>query len=356
MLDLFKVFNIVGPSLVAILVVYITYRYGIKQKKFEAKEDYYKKLRVSISNLLIIWKEITNIQRFLKDPDPSNQLVYYIPQLTKRFLKIDQPKIDLLRASYEESLNSLKEIDASLYFNLIDILTPFNRTINEIMIPILDDKFLTKKKRSEIIIPLLDETISYLEEEILKATKNLPKREKDKIEKIIDKHNQTLSKPSESEAPPYLLNLLNRLFVEPLTADEFKIFYENPTILWALRKVISSNPKYIDIISNPVSFFQILSEFKNPNSPIIRNLNNELNDYTFFKKLKITRREEQLHFVKNKEFARLALGMLVKVNGVIPFSFKRIVAQIYTGQLSIRIELENYKSQLEIQQLLSEFE
>jgi len=70
----------------------------------------------------------------------------------------------------------------------------------------------------------------------------------------------------------------------------------------------------------------------------------------FILKINITQEENQ-YFVNNKRFYNLLMGTISKITGQIPFTIKREFVKLNRGDISIKLELEEAKSKITLEQL-----
>ncbi|HEY6159786.1 MAG TPA: hypothetical protein VI112_01145 [Bacteroidia bacterium] len=343
---------------IAIIVsIFISFFFLIREKKYDRRQEQYRKVRVAISNLLHIWSELSAFQVFLRGKDPSDELLLEVPYFAKRHFKVDHDKIANLKKSYDESLKHLKGIDPLLYVSLADNLEPFNRTITELLVPILNDKGLSFKRKNEFLLPLIDETIGDLEKEILAIAKHLKYYERRKIYSIIEKHRKSLNEARKLILPEFILEMLNnRLKMkEKFNSEELNDFYNNPTIIWASKKFFktsTASEKFRRL--TPLDYLKMLYSFRKVGNKLLINSSFDISAFDFFKEFTISKKEEQLHLVNNKAFYKLVIGFINKMNGSVSYEAKRKIARYNMGWDSIRAEIEVYKLQIQMKETIDE--
>lgn len=334
----------ITPSLTAIIVVYFTYRYGLKSKNFSDKKEDYKKVRVIISNVLIIWKEFTKIEKFLKDEDPSNEIVYKIPELTKKYLDIDKEKVDSFKNLYKDSLDNLKEIDVVLFYKLETSLEIFSRTIDEFLFPLIKDKEISSKDKTEILVPMLDELLPELETVIEETSSHLPRKESERVKQIITEHINSLKEKQEDDVPLFFLNLLNNNLPlkEKITSEELLKLKSNETFSWLVTKFVT--PKIVEMflkgnaystLKNYIDFLKGDIEQMEKNFPVDE----------VFGQIGFTD-EEDKNFQNNKPFYSLAMGLVIKFKGYLTFEDKRMFVKLNNGNLSVKKGLDDWKKNI----------
>ncbi|MBI4931541.1 MAG: hypothetical protein HY841_12300 [Bacteroidetes bacterium] len=338
----------------AIIAVCIAFIWAIRGKKYDRKQELYKRVRIASANILHIWKELAHLQKLFRSHEPSDELMMSVPVLRKRFLKIDEKKITMLRESYDESLRNIKEVDSVLYYNLSDSFTPFNKTIEEVLIPIFKDRELSSKQKNNILIPLIDETVMEMQSEIKSLAKYLPRNERKRIDNVIDIHIKELTHPKQSQVPEFIVKQINLAFKfkHDVSGDEFVEFFNNPTVVWIYKKLFKTkifNTIFKDM--DIAKYVKLLASLRNINNASSIN-NVVIDEYELLKNISISQAEEERYFINNKAFYRLLLGIVYKKKGVVSWTILRDIVKYNSGQKSIRKEIEDYKSTSVLDELL----
>lgn len=331
----------VGPTIATIVAVYIAYLFGKKHRRFEEKNTHLKDIRRVVSNLLLIWKELSRLELFLKDDDPYNRFALKYPGLTKGYFKIDKALVKKLEDSYFESLQVLKHVDVELFYNLENEYTAFRRTLNEFLFPALQDKDIPQ---NDLLIPIISNANRELELLIRRTQAHLSKKESKAIVKIIDEHNKQLAKPQDAYAlPNFILNFLNKKLPvkSPVTQDELAILINNTTMSWAITKLLGTGFLSKIISRNPFKLFGILLKISSGDlkdgSGIMKMLENAV------LKINLTQ-EEGTYFKNNKAFYLLILGIGHKLGESVSFEHKRLLVKINNGEIDIREKFEEFKA------------
>lgn len=333
----YHILNWLTPA--GLVTVVLTYMFSMRQRKFELRQEYYKRVRVTVSSLFMIWKDYSALEKFLKSNDESNLLLYKIPGGPIDYLKIDQDKIDRMTSAYNESIENLKEINTYLYYRLNDSLSHFRHTNEEIFEPLLHDEQIELYTKREVVTEVLDELLEELEEIIEEAIVYLPFRERRQMRSVMKKHLKSLKDESESEVPGYLVKLLNGKLPFKTTEEEIRLLYSNPTMIWLIDKAFSSQP-----------FLKIMAEHRFGLKTIF-NLS-ALED-SLFEKIGLTllsslqfTEEEQSRFIDNKAFYHQLMGLESKITGKCSFQTRRLWVSLNTGELTVGALLESMKGSI----------
>lgn len=321
---------ITPTAIVASVAAYIVF---IKQKKFEQKLDYYKKVRVTTSNLLSIWSEYSILEKFLKSNDPTNFLIYKVPELAEGYLKINQAKIEEMKKSFINSIENLKEIDVILFFKLENSLDNFHRINDEILYPILNNQEIESIEKKEILIPVLDDLQETLEEIIIDTSAHLPRKERNKVKKLLNDHLSGLKENvSFEDVPDFLIKLLNKKLKlkEPITKQELGDFYENETVIWLMDKLFSYSSITQMLFSKDHNIVNVLFALVSLDTQKIAQIIpiQELESFSFTE-------NEAIAFKDNKAFYRLVMGIIQKVEGKVSFKIRRAIVKINNGEISL---------------------
>ena len=320
----------------------LTYSIGIRQKRFDLNQEKYRKIRLTVSDLLSIWNEFAKTERFLKSKDPTNSAIYYVPELAEQFFNLDQRKLQKMNSSFLQSLENLKEIDVILFHKLRDAQEDFIRTNRELFIPLLQSGLIQGDSENEALISILDELMETIEQTILDAIKHLQRRERVKVKRVLDEHLSQVKDQIEieepiSEVPEFLVKLFNNKVKPktPFTQADFQEFYADKTVQWIMSKVltISSLRKSLFSKSGGVKLvFAMLAGNQDYLQKAFENVDE--NEFQFSK-------EEALIFVNNKPFYRLIMGFVEKVDGDVPMKIKRDLVKLNTGQVSLHAGSNN---------------
>lgn len=347
--DLLEILKFIGPT--ALVAVYLKYFFDIKQKKFDQQHEHYKKIRITTANLLSVWEEFSSLEKFLKSDDPSDALVYEIPEVAKRYLKIDEEKVDRFKEAFYASLDHLKEIDVGLFHKLDGSLDFFNRTNKELLYPLLKEEIITNEVREQLLVPILTELLEELEEILLGVAEFLAKKERSQVNEILDKHKRSLAIPQESEVPQFIVNLINRAAspVHQITSTDLINFYPDPTVTWLYPKFLTGEIRKALLGNGLIGVLQM-----GLNLPIYKNQSSEETEAGLFPKtilleVNITG-EEDRNLVNNRKFYHLLMGVVYKITGHVPFDFKRGLVMFNKGEWSIKEMIDELKSEITTEQ------
>lgn len=332
-----EAYNLLAPT--AIIGGIVTYWLGIKQKRFDLNQDHYKKIRLTVSDLLLIWNEYAKLERFLKSNDPSNAAIYQVPELAQKFFSLDQKKLKKMNRSFLLSIENLKEIDITLFHKLEGSLDSFNSANKEVFAPILQSRIIEDDFSKEIVIPVLDELLETIEEIILDTVKHLPRKERRSVRKVLDKHLKgvkDLEKNSEtmSEVPEFLVKLINNGLKPqiPFTQDDFRAFYSDKTINWIMGKFLSVSTLRKTFFSK-AGGVRLLFAMLSGDEDILQQSFSSVDPNEF----QISEEEAKI-FVRNKPFYRLIMGFVQKVDGHVPMKLKRELVKANIGQTSFHTQ------------------
>lgn len=336
-----EMFNLLTPTIIIGGVV--TYWFSIKQKRFDLNQDHYKKIRITVSDLLSIWNEYAKIERFLKSKDPTNEVIYQVPQLAKQFLDLDQKKLKRMNKSFLRSIENLKEIDIILFYKLNASLDDFNKTMKEIFVPLLQSKLIQNNSENEVIISIIDDLMETIEQVILDTIENLPRRERIKVKKVLAEHlnevnNQLDLDEPMSEVPEFMVKLINNR-IKPKTQfsqEDFQTFYSNKTIQWIISKVLSNSVLRKAILSKKGGIKLLLAMLAGDEKSLESTFSSFDENY-----LQISK-EEAAIFVDNKPFYRLVMGIIMKVEGRISMTIKRELLKLNSGETSLFTEPDEF--------------
>jgi hypothetical protein len=322
--------------------VYLGYLYAKKQKIFENNNEKYRRVRIIISDLLQIWRELSKIEYYSSSTDLYADLVFINKQLVSVYFNIDHNKINELRNVFEKSKEEIKSINVALFYSLENGFKNFNSSLemfessdNEIKYNDTDFKNTLKE--------ILLEIVRDLEEIIIKASENLPKKEKEEVENIINEHHLTLEKTEfDYDVPVFLINLINNSLPlnEKITGDEIKYFFNDDTVKLIFYKLI--NPlKTLFSKKKPLEVIKLIFDLsKNPDKFDI-----QINEKELIIGLQLNDFENKM-FQNNLGFYKLICSLYKKFQSPVPFGFKRGLLQINNGTISLQKELEKEKNKI----------
>lgn len=340
--DIYKL----GP-VVTFSTLFIGYIIWIFQKRYEAKLAFYKNVRFACSNFLLIWKEFSILESRLKSKDDYDKILFKYPGLAKKYFKIDHKKVKQLNKDFEDSLDAIKSINVDLFYRLSNNFDDFNGSIDNILIPMVNDQSLNEKHKDEIIIPLLDETLKDMEVLIKELSKQLPWWEKSKILSHIEKHKINLiSLNNQISIPDFVMNFINKSLPvkEPFTKDEILLLYNNPTVTRIISKI---NLNFIvKIIGNsPLKIIKFISNIQSENTTFIQEIENKIDSIEIILKLELDD-EDIEHLKDNNTFYLIFIGAIKKIAGHVPFDLKRYLVKMNNGTIDIRDDLKKLKDAL----------
>lgn len=340
---LLEIIDKAGPTCATIIAVFLAYRYAKKQKWFEDKTEEYKKVRKAISNLIQIWRELSYIEFYASSDDFMAELVFKDPKLASNYFGFDVRRIKKFKSLFHESKEELKSINVSLFYDLEHSFMEFNKMYNNFT---TSSKFKQNDKQDlkELINPLLKELTRDIEKIISDTASYLPVKEKEEIEKIFVKHQESLTKTEfEHEVPKFLINWINTLvpFKEPISDDEMKIFISDHTVRMIVNKAI---PLVIGFIlhENPIDTLQSAkSMIANPNQ--FERLISKIDWEEMLLKIEISDAENDL-FKNNRVFYELLCACYKKFDDKIPFTIRKMMLQLNNGSIDIKTELDIKKA------------
>ncbi len=340
---LLEIIDKAGPTCATIIAVFLAYKYAKKQKWFEDKTEEYKKVRKSISNLIQIWRELSYIEFYSSSDDFMAELVFKDSKLASNYFGFDVRRIRKFRNLFNESKEELKSINVSLFYDLEHSFMEFNKMFNNFT----NSSKLKKNDKDDLkdlINPILKELTRDIEKIITDTASYLPIKEKEEIEQIFIKHQQSLNKSEfEHEVPNFIINWINTLvpFKEPVSDEEIKIFVSDHTVRMIINKVF---PMFIGMFlrENPIETLQTAkSMIKNP-----QQFEGQLEDIeNLVLNLEITDAENNL-FKDNRVFYELICACYKKFDNNIPYTLRKTLLQLNNGTQDVKNELELQKANI----------
>lgn len=332
--------ELIGPT--AFVAIFLTYWFNIRQKKFDIKEQNYRKTRIVVSDLLMIWREFSKIEAFLNDSGPMNTAAIKIPKLRKRFLDLDDDEVKKLVSGFEASLVSLKEVDVSLFYELNVLSKSFYAVVNDILNPIISDEIITPLEKRNILLDIMKDVLPDLEDVVIETSKRLPRSEAVEIERLINEYVDSLKKEGITQLPVFLINLLNKQLPikSPITPEELNGLSQNETVQWLISKLMI-----------PV-LFKVVFDHKNPITFGLRGISTKgayfdqiidpAIEIEVLKEIHLTT-EEDGYFVDNKRFYKLLMGIAYKFTEHIPYQVKKKVVEFNRGDHSVKQLFDDFK-------------
>lgn len=328
-----KILQWLGPA--SLLTAVLTYVLSIRQRKFELKQEHYKRVRVTVSSLFMIWKDYSALEKFLKSEDQPNLLLYNIPGGPMEYLKIDQEKIDRMTLAYNESIENLKDINTYLFYRLNDSLSYFLRTNEEVFEPLLHDEQIEVYTKREVITEVLDELLEDLEGIIKDSIAYLPFRERRQMKSVMKKHLRSLT--DESEVPGYFVKLLESKLSFKASETEITDFFKDPTITWLIEKMFSS-PELLKVLSEHKIGLRTILDTSETRHSIFEKIG-----LSVIMNLRFTE-DENIRFVNNRGFYHQLLGLVIKIDNKPSIKFKKILISLDSGDLTPNALLESIKA------------
>lgn len=330
----YKILQWLTPA--SLVTVVLTYVLSMRQRKFELRQEHYKRVRVTVSSLFMIWKDYSALEKFLNSEDQPNLLLYKIPGGPMDYLKIDREKIDRMTLAYNDSIENLKDINTYLYYRLNDSLSYFLHTNEEVFEPLLHDEQIEVYIKREVVIEVLDELLEELEGIIKKAIVYLPRKERRQMKSVVKKHLKSLSYTEESEVPGYFVKLLNSKLPFKTSKTEIINFFNEPTITWLIEKVFSS-PELIKVLAEQKIGLRTILDISESKFSLFEKIGTSIvSDLQFTE-------DEQKQFVNNKAFYHQLLGLEMKISGKSSIQFRKILVSLNNGNLTPNAMIESLK-------------
>lgn len=330
-----KILQWLGPA--SLLTAVLTYVLSIRQRKFELKQEHYKRVRVTVSSLFMIWKDFSDLEKFLKSEDQPNLLLYNIPGGPMEYLKIDREKIDRMTQAYNDSIENLKDINTYLFYRLNDSLSYFLRTNEEVFEPLLHDEQIEVYTKREVITEVLDELLEELEGIIKDSIVYLPFKERKQMRSVMRKHLRSLDDEKENEVPGYLVKLLESKLSFKASKTEIIDFFNDSTISWLVEKIFSS-PSMLKVLAEHKIGFRTILDASETKHSIFEKIG-----LSVIMSLRFTE-DESLRFVNNRAFYHQLLGLVIKINDKPSIQFMKILVSLDNGSLTPNALLESIKA------------
>jgi hypothetical protein len=334
-----------GP-IVTIVALFIAYIIWIFQKKHEVKLEFHKTIRFATSNILLIWKEFSKVESRLKSTDEYDKILFKYPGLAKNYFKIDSKKIAFLNKNFEDSLNVLKNVNVDLFFRFSNSYDAFRRTVDEVLIPIINDETVNEKAREEILIPLLEANMDELEILIEEIVLYLPFFQQKKILSHINTYKKHEVDIKDIYLPDFIVSFINKSlpFVEEVSKDEILLLYSNPFLSKLMLKFDLSI--FLKIIGkNPLQIIKFLIKLKDRNILELHSLEKKIDSIDFSKLiLDLELDDDDLKLlIKNKSLYTLILGVIYKFEKKVPYLLKRNLIRLNNGEFDFKEELNKLK-------------
>lgn len=300
-------------------------------------EEYYRKIRTIICELLSVWRMFASIENFIWNDKSTYYLAHKMPDLYKKYLLVNDERLKQVTDYYNHSLNGLKEIDVALFYSLENELFHFNRIINEILKPILQDKEIDYFHKNDFLKEMLRDYLNDIEKVIRETAAHLPTQETEKIIKIIDDHNNGLVNPKVEELPQWWLGTMNAVLPvqENINSIEFNNFIQSPAVAVALGKMIDSGLWELLYGKDIATYTSTLIEAKLQNDAYFNKIIYSPVFKEAINKIKFTIQEERELLIFKKDIYFLVMGFIQKANGYVPFKTKRVLVKLYRGEVSI---------------------
>lgn len=342
----FNILEKIGPTLATVVAVYLAYRYAKKQKLFENKNEEYKKVRIVVSNLIQIWRELSVIEFYTSSNDFYAELIFKNPKLASSYFNIDIKRIKLFKRLFHQSKEEIKSINVSLFYTLEHNFMEFNKSLN-MFNSSNSEKKINEKEFKEFLDGIFKEIVRDLESVIINTADYLPPKEKKGIEKIISSHQIDLQKTDfDVEIPNFVIDLINNIVpvIEPISKEEIIIFINDGTVKTILSKFF---PLIIGVFleNNPLqTISKAFTMIKNPES-----IESEISDDDFFMQIDLTENDNDL-FKNNIAFYKIICALYKKFDKNIPFEFKRFLIKLNNGTINVKQELDVHKAKITLKQ------
>jgi len=332
----------VGPTLATLLAVYLAFIYTKKQKLLENKTEEHKNLRVVISHLIQIWRELSRIEFYTSSKDFYAEVIFKDTKLATTYFDIDTKRIELFKKLLNESKDQIKSINVPLFYFLDRSFVEFNKSLS-----LFSSSGKVRRTDEKELKQMLDEIFKELVrdlEKIISDTSNyLPKTERVEILKIISDHHVELNQTNiDFEVPKFALDLINGFIpvVEPITEDEIAIFMNDSTIKMLIEKFFP-HIIYIFMNDNPLQILRnVFGIIRNPQS-----IQEKISEDELLLKLDISEEENQL-FQDNLGFYKLICAMYRKFDDKIPFAVRRELIKLNRGETNVKRELDLRKAKI----------
>jgi hypothetical protein len=333
---------IVIPSIMSLLAIWYTYKITTVQKKTDERELERKKLRETVSNLMLIWREFDVLEKFIADIKPTERFMFKIPVFAKNILDIDRGKIEVLKNAFLECLIWFKQNNVSQFYRLETSFASFSDVLTDVFNPILDDNQIDVERKVQYAFPFIGKIAEDVQAIILEAIVRLPKNEQKEIKDIFANKIEKPKPPD--KVSQRFMELVNSKFAlhHPLQIEEVTVVFKNPTIMFLMNKILCSPGAHLLIPANASKMFSLFFKFADLTA---------FEDKEFIGKLKqvITSiefsEEENSQFLNNKSFYKIILGLCFKMTGKVSWEMKKAIVGLNSGSIRVSDELEKVKAE-----------
>lgn len=332
----------VGPTLATLSAVYLAYLYTKRQKLFEDKSESQRRIRVIVSHLIQIWRELSTIEYYAASENYYADLVFTDKQFASNYFNIDLERIEKFKKLFENSKEQVKSVNVVLFYSLESSYLNFQKSLQ--LIDTSENKVRLNDDDIKVALnTLLKETVRDIEQIISETAENLPKKEYEQIITIINEHHISLKETNfEFDVPNFLIDLINKYLPvkEDITSEEIKYFLQDSTIQLLYSKF---TPVYRNLFINkkPVETIQVVIDLiKNP-----ENIDLKFNENEFISLIELNESENNM-FKNNLGFYKMACAVFKKFTSEMPIEFKRVLIKINNGEIDIMKKIEAEKKRL----------
>ncbi len=333
---LINIIDKVGPTFATLVVVYLAYRYARKQKVFENKDEEYKKVRIVISNLIQIWRELARIEYYNSADDYYAKLIFKNVDFASNYFGIDIKRIENFKKLLEQSKEEIKPLNVFL-FDAVE--SNFSRVNKSLDLFSSSENINFEKNLNDLLHGAFKDLTRDLESIIFDSAKYLPVSERQQIENIIRTHQTGLKTTNfNDEVPGFLVDWVNNCLpvIDSITSEELNIIINDDVVKMAIAKLISLCGSFL-IKDNAISTLSNLNDLlKNPST--VHNLDFD----NLICKIQITATENSM-LQNNLAFYKICCAIHKKFKREIPFEFKRICIKLNNGTIDLAKELELHK-------------
>lgn len=323
-----------GPTIATVIAVFLAYKFAIRQKRFDSKDEESAKIRSIISNLLSIWQQLAQIKKMQASNIFYTDLLLKNPNLVADYFGLDLIKIKRYKEMFHDSIKEIKSINVRLYTCLEVDFDEFEKFFDYLDSNQVNSATDIEGSRN-IDFKMLNQVTEDMEIVILETSDYLRKKERKEIKSIISQYSKEKNDEFSIEIPKFLLDLINENLPikEPITADEFKLFMNDATIKMIMGKII---PFFSGVFLQKNLFNTISMVYKLAKEP--EKFEGLIDLDQFVLSFNMTEAENEL-FRKNIGFYKIICQIYKKFDSRIPISFIRTLLQINNGTINLREEL-----------------
>ncbi|MBK8680399.1 MAG: hypothetical protein IPN31_00500 [Bacteroidetes bacterium] len=315
------------------------------------EEERIKKIRAIVSESIDFWLEYMSILKIFIEPDPSNALIFVLPESFKyRVINVIE-NCYKIETEVINSLKSIKVIDIKFYEefrnDLEKQLDNINKTCYELFI---NHEPKTIPPKGKFIITYLSQELINLEKLIMSMTLNMPDSIIESIENILYEKKKGVSELKKVDIPPYLISLINSNTdknEKSINQEQFLSFLRNKAVVFLIYKLQATEIFQAFMGTDEVGYMNLIANVSSGDFSYIVNVLSSPKIKQELSLFQISKEEEQQFFIGNKEFYIMVYGYVKNIQSEGAKDIVRKFVESRKGDLSV-IELLNMIVKLKV--------